>query len=47
MSSKKDLSKRSKLTNVKMRSQFDVGGSYTGVDFDDKYSKPIQDADDL
>lgn len=31
----------------KMKSSFDPTGSYTGVDIDDKYSKPVQDADDL
>ena len=25
----------------------DPNGSYTGVPIDDKYSKPVQDADDL
>ena len=28
-------------------SDFDTQGSYTGVNSDDKYEKPIQDADDL
>lgn len=28
-------------------SSFDAQGSYTGVDKYDKYSKPVQDADDL
>jgi hypothetical protein len=32
---------------IKMKSKFDTMGSYTGVDIDDKYAKPIQDADDL
>lgn len=31
----------------KLKSQFDPSGSYTGVDYDDKYSTPVQDADDL
>lgn len=30
-----------------MKSSFDPNGCYTGVDYDDKYAKPIQDADDL
>ena len=28
-------------------SSFDTQGSYTGVDLDDKFEKPVQDADDL
>ncbi len=28
-------------------SEFDAQGSYTGVDADNKYEKPVQDADDL
>jgi len=31
----------------KLKSNFDVQGSYTGVDALDKYEKPVQDADDL
>ena len=27
--------------------EFDVFGSYTGVDYTDKYEVPVQDADDL
>ncbi len=46
MSRKKSLAK-AKKTSAKMKSQFDVNGSYTGVDLSDKYAKPIQDADDL
>lgn len=30
-----------------MKSSFDTNGSYTGTDCDDKYAKPVQDADDL
>ncbi len=30
-----------------MKSSFDTNGSYTGTDYDDKYAKPVQDADDL
>jgi hypothetical protein len=30
-----------------LESDFDVQGSYTGVDIYDKYEKPVQDADDL
>ena len=33
--------------SVNMQSKFDVFGSYTGIEFDDKYEKPVQDADDL
>ena len=29
------------------KSAFDTQGSYTGVMKDDKYEKPVQDADDL
>ena len=29
------------------KSSYDVFGSYTGTDLDDKYEKPVQDADDL
>ena len=32
---------------AKMRSNTDSLGSYTGTNSDDKYEKPIQDADDL
>ena len=32
---------------VNMQSKFDVFGSYTGIEFGDKYEKPVQDADDL
>jgi hypothetical protein len=31
----------------KFTSSFDAQGSYTGVCADDKYEKPVQDADDL
>lgn len=30
-----------------MKSRFDVFGSYTGIDSEDEFSKPVQDADDL
>lgn len=30
-----------------MKSKFDSQGSYTGVDAEDIYAKPVQDADDL
>lgn len=30
-----------------MKSRFDYYGSYTGVDFSNKYDDPDQDADDL
>ncbi len=33
--------------NPDFESNFDSQGSYTGVNSDDKYEKPIQDADDL
>lgn len=40
-----------KLTKKKLvksnKSNFDLFGSYTGVSVDDKYEKPVQDADDL
>ena len=29
------------------KSEYDAQGSYTGVDADNKYEKPVQDADDL
>lgn len=32
---------------AKMRSSEDSLGSYTGVNSDNEYEKPIQDADDL
>ena len=32
---------------VNFESNFDSQGSYTGVNKDDIYEKPIQDADDL
>ena len=32
---------------VNNKSNFDVQGSYTGVDAYDKYEVPVQDADDL
>lgn len=32
---------------AKMRSEEDSLGSYTGVCSDDKFEKPVQDADDL
>lgn len=31
----------------KMKSRFDYYGSYTGVDFSNRYDDPDQDADDL
>jgi hypothetical protein len=40
---KKNLKKR----KLSLKSNFDTQGSYTGVDADDIYAKPIQDADDL
>lgn len=30
-----------------MKSRFDYYGSYTGVDFSNRYDDPDQDADDL
>ena len=42
--------KNSKGTTLKKNtfiSDFDLNGSYTGVDAFDKYEKPVQDADDL
>lgn len=41
-------SKKTKTTNFGLPSKFDVNGSYTGTPkTNDKYEKPIQDADDL
>ena len=40
----KDTKIKKRLTN---ESNFDVQGSYTGVDAYDKYEKPVQDADYL
>ncbi len=36
-----------KKDNKSFKSSFDVLGSYTGTDLEDKYDKPVQDADDL
>ena len=36
-----------KLKKNTFISDFDLNGSYTGVDAFDKYEKPVQDADDL
>ena len=42
------MSKKWKLNRgAKMRSEEDSLGSYTGVNTDNAYEKPIQDADDL
>jgi len=32
---------------AEMRSKDDSLGSYTGINTDDRYEKPVQDADDL
>ena len=37
--------KRKKVNNLS--SAFDPNGSYTGICVDDKFQKPLQDADDL
>ncbi len=39
--------RRKKGLSIKLKSKFDTQGSYTGVDLDDEYEKPVQDADDL
>mgnify|MGYP004630101067 CR=1 len=39
--------KRLKNAVCRQKSHFDTQGSYTGVDYFDKYEKPVQDADDL
>lgn len=39
--------KRLQVVKTNYQSKFDTQGSYTGIDLDDKYEKPIQDADDL
>ncbi len=31
----------------KLKSNFDVNGSYTGISVDNEMEKPVQDADDL
>lgn len=37
-----------KIANkVNFKSNFDTQGSYTGTDLNDKFEKPVQDADDL
>ena len=41
------MKKNKKKKGSKMTSSYDVLGSYTGTNSDDKYEKPIQDADDL
>ncbi len=39
--------RKKKRADNRQKSKFDTQGSYTGVDFFDKYEKPVQDADDL
>ena len=41
------MKKRNKKKVSKMTSSYDALGSYTGTNPEDKYEKPIQDADDL
>ena len=41
------MKKKNRKKFSKMKSSYDVLGSYTGTDSTDKYEKPIQDADDL
>ena len=42
------MSKKKRLTKgADMRSKDDYFGSYTGTCSDDKFEKPVQDADDL
>ena len=43
---KQPVLKTPRIAN-KFISNFDVQGSYTGVNAEDVYEKPIQDADDL
>ena len=40
------MRKKKRADNMQ-KSKFDTQGSYTGVDLDDEYEKPVQDADDL
>ena len=46
MQRRKKLQIKSRKT-AEMQSKFDVFGSYTGVELDDEFEKPVQDADDL
>jgi len=46
MQRRKKLQIKSRKT-AEMLSKFDVFGSYTGVELDDEFEKPVQDADDL
>ncbi len=39
--------KKALKKGAKMKSPEDSLGSYTGIDSDNEYEKPIQDADDL
>ncbi len=39
--------KSKKIKSFSSQSKFDTQGSYTGVDNDDRFALPIQDADDL
>ena len=41
------MKKKTRKKVSKMKSSYDVLGSYTGINPEDKYEKPIQDADDL
>ena len=41
------MGKKRLKRGAKMRSHSDELGSYTGVDAEDRYEKPVQDADDL
>ncbi len=54
MEKKKEQGKKVKKTIKSVRAytgkniiKSDVNGSYTGVSTEDKYEKPVQDADDL
>ena len=41
------LRKRNYSSNFNQKNSYDPQGSYTGTDYDDEYSEPVQDADDL
>lgn len=44
---KKTRTVKTKKTVVDNQSEFDVLGSYTGIDLYDMFDEPVQDADDL
>ena len=47
ISQKQTLKVKTVSNKYKFKSKFDTNGSYTGVDYKDSYSTPVQDADDL